>query len=128
MTDLNDLPRSMRYLAESLEKDVRLAIKVMIHFGGQEIKFPKVPPDDHPAVLALGKDDALRLCKYLSGGLIYVPHARPPKSARQDVLRLQSEGRDRAVIARTLGISQRHVRRVANKTPDNQPSLFDDLD
>lgn len=120
------LPASLIDVAETL--GARIAIKLMQAYGGQEIKFPKRPHDAHPVLVALGREDGLRLCEFLSGGLIYVPHGRARPSAVQDVLTLQAEGRGRAEIARMLGISQRHVRRVANRPADNQPSLFDKLD
>lgn len=119
------LPLSLQEMADAL--GVAIVLKLIAAYGGAEISFPKNPDDSHPILLALGKDDGKALCAYLAGELIYVPHMRPRKSARSDVLALQDEGKQRREIARLLGISQRHVRRVANKpeTP-NQFKLFED--
>lgn len=106
---------------------VAIVLKLISAYGGTEISFPKHPDENHPILLALGKQDGKALCDYLAGQLIYVPHMRPRKSARPDVLALQNEGKERREIARMLGISQRHVRRVANRTENpDQIKLFDD--
>lgn len=123
---LEDLPKSLVDVAETLGFGV--AIRLMQAFGGQEVKFPKAPSDDHPIIKALGLKDGQALCQFLGGFQIYVPHGRHRPSARADVLKLQAAGHDRREIARLLGISQRHVRRAANgPVPDSkQPDLFDE--
>lgn len=123
---VDDLPLSLVDIAETLGMGV--AIKLMQHFGGLEVRFPIVPPPDHPVIRALGEKDGYALCDFLSNERIYVPHGRPARSVRGAVQRLEAQGLDRAAIARELGVSQRHVRRVANQSdlhPD-QRSLFDD--
>ncbi len=122
--DPSALPASMIEVAEVL--GMRVAIALIRNFGGQEVKFPRRPRPDHPVILALGETDGNALCDYLGGQMIYVPHARPPRSVRKDVLRMAGEGMDRGTIARMLGISQRHVRRMANRRADKrQTDLFD---
>ncbi|MGZ2403344.1 helix-turn-helix domain-containing protein [Rhizobium ruizarguesonis] len=119
------LPLSLQEMADTL--GVALVLKLIAAYGGTEISFPKNPDENHPILLALGNEDGKALCDYLVGQLIYVPHMRPRKSARPDVLALQGEGKERREIARLLGISQRHVRRVANKPEaPNQFKLFED--
>ncbi|MET3611759.1 hypothetical protein ABID16_000064 [Rhizobium aquaticum] len=119
------LPLSLQEMADTL--GVAIVLKLISAYGGTEIAFPKNPDESHPILLALGNEDGKALCDYLAGQLIYVPHMRPRKSARADVLALQSEGKERREIARALGISQRHVRRVANRTENpDQIKLFDD--
>lgn len=122
---IDALPVSMIDLAETL--GLRVALQLMQEFGGCEMSFPKVPGPDHRVVQAMGEADANAICAYLGGSVIYIPHGRAPRSARSAVLDLQSKNLTRAEIARTLGISQRHVRRVANATdPDlRQLPLFD---
>lgn len=122
---LDAMPISMVDLAETL--GLRVALRLMQEFGGCEMSFPKAPAPDHRVVQALGEADAQAVCAYLGGAVIYIPHGRSRHSARQAVLGLQAQNLTRAEIARTLGISQRHVRRVAN-TPardSRQPGLFD---
>ncbi|BCH58537.1 hypothetical protein GOZ89_23805 [Agrobacterium vitis] len=118
---VSDLPHSLRDVAETLGLDV--ALKLIGSFGGQEIKFPKRPHDGHPVIAALGKDAGYALCEFMSGGMIYVPHTRSRRSIRLDVLALEKSGKERGEIARILGVSQRHVRRMANR-PGN-PDQFD---
>ncbi|GLS86664.1 hypothetical protein GCM10010873_16380 [Cypionkella aquatica] len=121
--NVNALPMSLVDVAETL--GMRVALALIQHFGGLEVKFPVAPKADHPVILALGETDALALCQFLSGNQIYVPHARAPKSVRADVMRMEARGMDRASIARALGVSTRHVRRVANSRDDKrQPDLF----
>lgn len=123
--EVTHLPSSLQDVAETL--GVPIVLKLIEHFGGAEIKFPKNPADDHPVCQALGKEDARRLCNFLSGSHIYVPHGRPRRSIRADVLALEAEGKQRREIARMLGVSQRHVRRASNGPvrDGNQPDLFD---
>lgn len=105
------LPASLVDVAEML--GLRVALSLIQHFGGTEVKFPKRPSLDHPVILALGETDGHALCQFLGGMQVYIPHARPG-ALRLKVRELEAQGVDRARIARALGISQRHVRRVAN--------------
>lgn len=120
---LDAIPMSLVDVAETL--GMRVALALIQHFGGLEVKFPAAPKPDHPVILALGEADGLALCQFLSGAQIYVPHARPARSVRADVMRMEACGMDRTAIARTLGVSTRHVRRMANRADDDrQPDLF----
>ena len=123
---LEGLPASLVDVADAL--GLRVALGLMQHFGGQDLSIPKSPRDDHPIVLALGREDAHALGRYLAGAVIYVPNGKANQSARRDVLALQAEGLAREEIARRLGISKRHVRRMANRRDPspNQLNLFDD--
>lgn len=123
-TNYDELPRSIVDVAEVF--GMGLFVRFVEHFGGTEVKFRRLPGDDHPVVLALGKVDGMALCNFLSGQTVYVPHMRSRKNARRDVLTLQEQGKSRAEIARLLFISQRHVRRMANAPEStNQLKLFD---
>lgn len=121
-----DLPESLVDVAEALGMGV--ALKIMEHYGGLEVKFPRVPPIDHPVIKALGETDGYALCEMLSGISIYIPHGKPRQSARAQAIALDARGFTRAEIAKELGISQRHVRRVINTPVDDpaQLSLFDE--
>ena len=121
---IDDLPASLVDVAETL--GLRVAVALIEHFGGLEVKFPVSPKPDHPVIKALGDEDGRALCEFLGGQQIYVPHSRPARSLRAEVIALQSAGLDRAAIARRLGISQRYVRMLINQRPDTrQLSLFD---
>lgn len=129
-----DLPLSIIDLVETLDEfrgagvGLRVALKLMQAFGGRDVKFPPNPKPDHPVVQALGMDDAAALCEHLAGNQIYVPHGRGPRSQRQAVKALAAEGRDRTAIAAALGISERHVRRLANGSTAAPMPLFPDID
>lgn len=119
------LPASLIDLAETLGLSV--ALKLVQAFGGQEMKFPKSPGPDHPVIKALGETDGHAVCEYLGGAMIYVPHGRAGAN-RRAVAGLEEKGHTRGEIARMLGISQRHVRRLANgaSSDPRQSSLFED--
>jgi Mor family transcriptional regulator len=121
---IDEMPVSLVDLAETL--GMRVALAMMQHFGGQDIRPPKNPGDDHPIIKALGPADGRAVCHFLSGMRLYVPHGRV-RSKRQQVLDLEADGKGRAEIARILGISHRHVRRVANTSPkrDSRQLGFD---
>ncbi|UXT99431.1 hypothetical protein [Agrobacterium tumefaciens] len=124
MTDARPMPASIEEIAETI--GMRLALKIVQTFGGQETYFPKNPHDQHPVILALGKEDGFAVCNYMGGSLLSVPHCRPPRSVKAAIRRLEAEGMSRGEIARHLGITQRWVREVANAPPTNQLNLFQD--
>lgn len=111
---------AMLDIAEHLGLGV--ALKLMQHYGGQEVYFRQQPAPD--LVELLGEEAARAVCDLLGGERLYVPHGRATRR-RQEVEALSARGHDRRHIARSLGISQRHVRRLANAPPDALP-LFPD--
>ncbi|MFB2531014.1 helix-turn-helix domain-containing protein [Paracoccus sp. p3-h83] len=121
---IDDLPASLVDVAETL--GLRVALSLIQNYGGTEVKFPVRPRPDHPVIKALGEVDALALCEFLGGQQIYVPHARPARSRRPEVLDLAERGLSRAEIARRLGLSQRYVRGIINRSDedDGQLTLF----
>ncbi|MBW8283339.1 MAG: helix-turn-helix domain-containing protein [Rhizobium sp.] len=122
MTERPDLPTSIEEVAETI--GVRLALKLVQLFGGLEVRFPARPHDQHPIILALGKEDGYAICQYMGGNSYSVPHCRPPRNAKAAIAKLEAEGLSRAEIARRLGLTQRHVRRMANAPPARQLDLF----
>lgn len=122
-----DLPTSLLDVAETL--GLRVALALMAHFGGRDVKFPREPGPDHEVVKALGEQDARALCAFLSGQQVYIPHNRTRRSHRPAVLDMQARGMTRAQIASALGLSERHVRWLANRQPAEGPlPLFPDED
>lgn len=122
MSQIDNLPSSMIELAETL--GLRIALSLIQNFGGQDVKWPKVPKPDHPVVKALGEADALAVCGYLGGGAIYIPHARRSAISAARISELEARGLDRAAIGRILGVSTRHLRRVANRPSDPRQSAM----
>jgi hypothetical protein len=121
MTSSAALPESLLDLAETL--GVRVALKLMQEFGGQDLRIPKNPKPDHPIIKALGEEDGRAVCHFMTDQSIYVPHARAG-ARRHSVQELSATGRSRAEIARMLGLSTRHVRRLAKASDPRQDDLF----
>lgn len=122
MTNEAHVPSSLIDVAETFGLGV--ALTLMQHFGGQEVEFPRRRPAPS-LVKALGEQRAWDLCHFLSGQRIYVPHGKS-RLKRLEVQRLSESGRGRREIAVALGISQRHVRRLANRPPDQLPLFPED--
>lgn len=122
---LDSLPASIRDVAEAV--GVRLALKLIELFGGLDLYVPHTLREDHP-LMALGADDASALCEALGGETIYVPRMAAGPRRTGDVANLAAAGRTRAQIARALGITQRHVRRLARRgekaSDPDQADLF----
>lgn len=114
------LPTSIRDVAETL--GLELVFKLVKHFGGVELKVPHKLTQEHP-LMVLGEHDARAVCRFLGGGEVYVPMMSP--SRRREVIAMEAAGLPRWKIARELGMSQRNVRRLANKADDRQMDLFD---
>lgn len=119
---LEGVPQSLVDVAETF--GLQVVFLLMEHFGGLDVQFPRNPPDDHPLVLALGQETGRALSHFLSGGQIYVPHARG-KTTKTAIAKLEKAGLNRAEIARTLGITGRQVRRVANSKGRSNPNQLD---
>lgn len=82
-------------------------------FGGSEIKPPKHPADDHPIVIALGREEAEFFCEEFGGIRLYVPKAGDCFEARDEFIRRAiGNGIRRTEIARSLDISERQLRRI----------------
>lgn len=114
------LPSSIQDVAETLGLEV--TFKLVKHFGGVELKVPHKLTPEHP-LMVLGEHDARAVCRFLGGGDLYVPMMSP--SRRREVIAMEAAGMPRWKIARELGMSQRNVRRLANKADDRQMDLFD---
>ncbi|HBD91797.1 MAG: hypothetical protein A2092_11995 [Rhodobacteraceae bacterium GWE1_64_9] len=121
---IEDLPASLIDVAETL--GLRVALALIQNFGGRELRVPVRPAPDHPLIIALGEQDGFAVCHFLAGQTIYVPLGRAG-GLRRNAATLDAKGYDRGAIARMLGISQRHVRRLLNDEADQdsrQGSLF----
>lgn len=125
INDFSSLPASVRDIAETL--GLEIVIKLVEHFGGVELRIPHKLHDTHK-LMVLGIDHAQALCEYCPEDTILVPMSLSPSQNRQAVQKLEQEGLKRWEIARELGITQRHVRRLANSSPKDDPrqiSMFD---
>lgn len=89
--------------------------------GGQEIKSPtkkKWLTPEHPLVQAIGQDDAERLVDITRGEQFYVPFGMRQVGKTDEVARELQAGKSTQDIARRLGISTRHVRRLKQRISD----------
>lgn len=120
---IDDLPKGIRDIAEVL--GLGLTARLVAHFGGVELRIPQKLHPEHK-LMALGEEDARALCEFCPGDTILVPVSLDRQRLAARVRELEGHGLKRWQIARKLGISQRHVRRLANGSPpDNrQGSLF----
>lgn len=98
------------------------------HFGGRELRIPHKLKSDHE-LLALGQTRALQLCEFCPEDTINVPISldrhRVSKRLKRNVDELSKQGFKRGEIAQKLGITQRHVRRLANRGSGVDPRQMD---
>lgn len=111
----DDLPdRPMDYIADMLGRS--FADRLSVAAGGLDRSFPghvKSLTDDHWLVQALGRDDAEELVGTLGAAVFYVPRQKERTLTARAVLASLSAGQTAKQIAEELGISARHVRRLA---------------
>jgi hypothetical protein len=119
------LPVALQEMADVL--GLRVVIALVEHFPGIELRIPHKLKDDHK-LMVLGRDNAVALCEYCPEDTIHVPMSLDRKRLTREIENLSQQGLKRWQIAGKLGISQRHVRRLANKSPpdDGQFDLFID--
>lgn len=124
INDFSGLPASIRDIAETL--GLEIVIKLVEHFGGVELRIPHKLHDKHK-LMVLGLDHAQALCEYCPEDTILVPVSLTARPNTKTVQQLEDQGLKRWEIARELGITQRHVRRLANSSyedPD-QMNMFE---
>ncbi|SLN38307.1 Mor transcription activator family protein [Aquimixticola soesokkakensis] len=124
MVEGHDLPSSLWDVADVFGLGVTL--KLMQHYGGQDVLFPKRIREGHEWIGLFGEDVAHELCHFLSGQRMYVPNGKPLQM-RTQVKKLEMIGKKRNEMSRMLGISERHIRRLSKAEPPPTP-LFPDLD
>lgn len=91
-------------------------------FGGRRLYVPRTAGDAHPITVAIGREQADRLCDFWHGTILYFPIGA---SKRQQILDLARAGRAPTAIAAELMCSDRHVYAVlAEARQEAQPSLF----
>lgn len=116
---------AMAYITDMLGTAFR--DKMMETLGGTEIKVPQyvsIMNDDHPLVRALGRIDADELVDTMAGEAFYVPHGNPPDNKLQELIPHILAGKKAAEIARDMGISQRHVRRLRSRVGLDIPTVM----
>lgn len=127
LAGIDGLPTSMQEIAEAL--GVGIVFALVEHFGGTEIKVPYKFKEGHRLEI-LGREQAEMLCHCFPEKKIDVPLTLDRRKLKRQVDALADRGLRRWEIARELGISQRHVRRLANREPpdEDQYDLFSGLD
>lgn len=126
---LSDCPDgAMAYITDMLGTAFR--DKMMATLGGTEIKVPSKPmhmSDDHPLVSALGRIDADELVDTMAGESFYVPIGAAPRNMLSALIPHILAGKKSAEIARDMGISQRHVRRLRSRAGLDTSTLMNRL-
>lgn len=115
------LPPSMAAFAEAF--GLGAALQLMQLYGGQDVLFTKQPKPE--MIDAFGEDRAEEINGFFNAQQIYIPNGKPAKLL-DEVKRLQKSNVDQHEIARQLGISNRHVRRLSPAAPKPMP-LFPNL-
>lgn len=122
-----NLSKQMQEIADTL--GVGMVFALVEHFAGVELRIPHELSPGHK-LLVLGEDQARLLCRFYPEDTIYVPLSLDRKRLKRQVDALAARGLKRWEIALELGITQRHVRRLANSAPpdDDQLDLFGGAD
>ena len=92
-----------------------LAMALLEHFPGIELRVPHKMHEEHELALALGIEYATHLCLYAGGSQVNIPTKHPASKhhLQHRVARMKQQGKTGKQIALACGISQRHVRRLA---------------
>ncbi len=123
LVDISSLPTSVQDIAEVL--GLTILEKLVAHFAGVELRIPHKLTPNHK-LMVLGEEHAIALCEFCPNDTILVPISMAKKDMQGEVKRLEGLGLKRWEIAKTLGITQRYVRKLANseRKPKTQLDLF----
>ncbi|KPU83933.1 hypothetical protein JI58_06925 [Marinosulfonomonas sp. PRT-SC04] len=102
-------------LAQTLGQGI--ALLLIEHFGGFELRVPKEMREDHDIAKRIGYDNACALSKYAGGGRLYIPCQPPTAKLKRDqiIVQMIEAGKTRPEIARHLGMSTRNLQRIITK-------------
>lgn len=101
-----------------------LADRVMKSLGGVELRIPKRKQtlhDNHRLVLALGRDGAEKIVFLLGGEKVSIPSGKIDRRL-SDILNGFEAGMSSAEIARSVGLSQRQIRRYRIRYAPTRPA------
>lgn len=129
---LNDLPNSVREIAEVIGRDatLRLIGKLPTCYAGADGKkstrvimyVPKRLAPDHQLVVILGWSSANKLVRHFGGEILYPANCRAIYSKYRDeaILKMLDAGARPSMVAELMGLSERHVRNLmrAEKPPE----------
>lgn len=108
---MSQLPRLYLDLVEDLGEAV--AARLVAVRGGCELYIPTDHRPDHPLIQAMG-EHAATLVEVRGGERISVPSCRAAQR-RAIIRRLYDGGASMSEIALTVGLNQRHVRRMLSE-------------
>lgn len=116
----------MHELADHIGERATLLLCAAV--GGVDVRIPASPRPDWPLARVLGPAATRRLCEVYGGERLDVPcGATAIRMARAEVLlpRVATGGTTMRAIALALGVSYRHVKKIAGQlriaTPDERP-------
>jgi hypothetical protein len=87
------------------------ALKLVASYGGTRLYVAKSPRENSALARAVGWPAARRLARAYGGDELDVPRAEALRSKKRAILAASGSGRE---VARAVGTTERHVRRVRN--------------
>ena len=126
MDDLNDLPQSVREIAEAIGREAALLLigRLPVCYRDAGKKSPKVIlyvpkrlPPDHQLVEILGYPTARKLVDAFGGEILYPANCRFVFDRHRNaaVRQMIDAGARLPVVACLFGITERHVRNITRK-------------
>lgn len=125
MENLDDLPRSVREIAEVIGK--KLTMQLIGQLRATESKkqgkrhvlmlyVPKRLPPDHELVQMIGFPAAHKLSQVFGGEILYPANCRRIYASQRDalILRMLEDGARPALVAELFGMTERQVRNLTN--------------
>ncbi len=97
---------------------VALRDRIVSTLGGCEFRVPRHHErlaDDHFLVVALGRENAARLCFYFGGETVSFPKTLSAADKLETARLMSARGKTANEIARALGVTSRHVRAMRSR-------------
>ena len=131
MDDLNDLPQSVREIAEVIGREAALLLigRLPVCYRDAGKKSPKVIlyvpkrlPPDHQLVEILGYPTAQKLVDAFGGEILYPANCRAILAHQRNelVARMLDGGARPAIVAELFGMTERNVRNLQRKAKPSE--------
>lgn len=137
MGQLNDLPESVREIAEVIGRDdaLRLIGQLPTCYAGKEghksnrviMYVPKSLKPDHTLVRILGFTTAMKLVRHFGGEILQPANCRAIYTRFRDeaINQMLAAGARPSMVAELLSVSERHVRNLARENPPEEKPPLD---
>ncbi len=124
MKDISDVPKEklMSLLPQCFVEEISYAVSItgiiwlVENYGGVRVFIPKTLEPAKKSFAGLSNKDIESLCAQFGGGCLDVPVATKLRRFLRNkrILQMQEDGVAKRAIARDLGMTERHVRRILN--------------